>query len=540
MTETSETNEAAREAARLVVHRLGGAFRAVRLYSAGHGFTQRAIVNALAAVEAYCRERGPLKLIVLPEGIAFDFDPVPYEDEMAAEFVRALRGGLVLALHLLPGIDVAEVRTLFDVLRMPQPAVQKAGGAGVLLRQRGVQCIVIDELGREAADAPEAPAIVEEVAAPGPVEPAGPEESSDVEAPAEAAPPRIRRHVELPVVRLSDEERGAARADLTQASGATLTAHAVQRLLDVLPALDSQRFEDVLTMLEEQAVPLSEAAGSLDAVRSVVAALSDLSTTVADARAELSRASLHRIMGAAVRGPVLHALERSSPQGGDGGVRREPLPAGDPALALLRAAPDESVRLLLELVADEDRRQIRLEIVDLLPTLAAGRLDLLADHLVDPRWYIVRNVITVLARIGTPGVVPYFRAGIEHPDPRVRREAVQALGQLPAERAEAMLIEALSHSDSDTRALAARWLGLRHVPDAVTPLAAILEREPLGESVRLKHEVIRALGRIGTLPAQSALQRVAMSGGLLRGDEVEGLRQAAVAILGELRKQQGP
>jgi hypothetical protein len=511
-------NDSTRDAARLVVHRLGGAFRAVRLYSAGHGFTQRATVNALAAVEAYHRERGPLKLIVLPEGIAFDFDPIPYEDEMAAEFVRALRGGLVLALHLLPGVDATEVRSLFDVLRMPQTAVQRAGGAGVLLRQRGVQCLVIDELAREAAEEPTAPAAVEEPVVSAPVEP---------EPPPVAAPP-TRRRVELPPAYLSDEERSAARSELTRSFGSTLTAHAVHRLLDVLPALDSHRFEDVLTMLEEQAVPLSETDGNLDVVRSVVAVLSNLSSTLADARAELSRASIHRIMGAAVRGPVLRALEQPSP-----------VPPDHPALIVLRTAPDESVRLLLELVADEDRRQIRLEIVDLLPTLAAGRLDLLADHLVDPRWYIVRNVITVLARIGTPDVVPYFRTGIDHPDARVRREALQALGQLPAERAEAMLIEALHHSDPDTRALAARWLGLRRVTDAVAPLAAILEREPLGESVRLKHEIIRALGRIGTLPAQSALQRVALSGGLLRGDEVEGLRQAAVAILGELRKQQG-
>ncbi|HEY3249102.1 MAG TPA: hypothetical protein VGK88_12545, partial [bacterium] len=66
MAERAEISEAERDAARLVVHRLGGAFRAVRLYSPGHGFTQRAIVNALAAVDAYHRERGPLKLVVLP------------------------------------------------------------------------------------------------------------------------------------------------------------------------------------------------------------------------------------------------------------------------------------------------------------------------------------------------------------------------------------------------------------------------------------------------------------------------------------------
>jgi HEAT repeat protein len=531
MAERAEISEAERDAARLVVHRLGGAFRAVRLYSPGHGFTQRAIVNALAAVDAYHRERGPLKLVVLPEGIAFDFDPAPYEDEMASEFVRALRGGLVLVLHLLPGVDAQEVRALFDVLRMPQPAVQKAGGAGVLLRQRGVQCIVIDELGRETVEPePEAPS-------PTPSPPDGGEGTEEVPSPrgegAETSPSPRRgegrvRVTELPSIPLPDEERSAARADLTGSFGATLTAHAVRRLLDVLPVLDSQRFEEVLTMLEEQAVPLSEADESLGAVRSIVAALSDLASKLTDARAELSRASLHRIMAAAVRGPVHRALERARPPA-----------AGDPALDLLRTAPDESVRLLLELVADEDSRQVRLEIVDLLPTLAAGRLDLLADHLVDPRWYIVRNVITVLARIGTPEVVPYFRTGIDHPDARVRREAVQALGQMSAESAEALLLEALAHSDPDTRALAARWLGLRRVTDAVAPMAAILEREPLGESVRLKHEVIRALGRIGTLPAQSALQRVALTGGLLRGDEVEGLRQAAAAILAELRKQRG-
>lgn len=491
-----DRDQGKREAARLVVHGLGGAFRAVRLYSPGHGFTQRAIVNALAAVGAYQRAAGPLKMVVLPEGIAFDFDPAPYDDEMAVEFVRALRGGLVRALYLLPGVDETEVRTLFDVLRMPQPTVQGAGGAGVLLRQRGVQCIVIDEFGRETAE----------------------EEPARAEEPPVPAPTRIRRPLELPPVRLSDDERNRAYADLIHSFGPALSTHALRRLVDVLPDLDTARFADVSAMLEQQEPDLAT-------LIFVVTALTRLSSELTDARAELARASLHRVMDAAINGPVLRALEQ------------QPLPADHPALLVMRAAPDEAVRLLLELVADEDRRQIRHEIVDLLPALAAGRLDLLVDHLVDSRWYIVRNVVTVLAGIGTAEVVPYLRAGIDHPDARVRRETLQTLGQIPVPQADVELIEALGHQDAETRALAARWLGLRRATEAVPALAAILEREPLGESVRLKHEVVRALGRIGTPAAQSALQRVAVSGGLLRGDDVEGLRQAASAILSELRKQ---
>jgi len=70
---------------------------------------------------------------------------------------------------------------------------------------------------------------------------------------------------------------------------------------------------------------------------------------------------------------------------------------------------------------------------------------LLASAINDPRWYVVRNAVFVLGQVGGTEVVDLLQIAGRHPEPRVRRQVVQALGNVPPD---ARLPLLLSHLDT--------------------------------------------------------------------------------------------
>jgi HEAT repeat protein len=72
----------------------------------------------------------------------------------------------------------------------------------------------------------------------------------------------------------------------------------------------------------------------------------------------------------------------------------------------------------------------------------------LAPQLESPHWYVVRNVVFVLGQIGGPGVVDLLRGAALHPDMRVKRAVVQALGGVSRAERTPVLMSLLSTKDS--------------------------------------------------------------------------------------------
>ena len=116
---------------------------------------------------------------------------------------------------------------------------------------------------------------------------------------------------------------------------------------------------------------------------------------------------------------------------------------------------------LLELLREEEDRAVRRA---LLAALTAHRdlpAQLILDHLSDSRWYVVRNMVQLLAH--SPDAYPIARlepvAG--HPDTRVRKELVRVLERMTAAGQETapLLRRLLRDEDWGVRALAARVVG---------------------------------------------------------------------------------
>lgn len=511
--------------------------RAHRQYSPGHALTQQALQTAQEAARSYLTAFGPLACVPVGRGLRFDFSPHAYEDDAAAELSRTLTASMVAELRVLAGAGTVEFAVLADVLHLPKPSLERAGGAGRLLRERGVQSISLLDLDRPSpgrgstehvaalaetlreapdqlaarlldvsgGDAQVATALLRDldrvVAAWPPaqrneawtlvagavVSTAGPlrtqlcriitaalgepwaasiaarwppvliagivtSESDPARPGEEDIASRLRMlhrgpaRIPLPVAdREAPGNHGAVRRDFERAAGkAALKSAGSARFLNTLARLDLSRCAEGLPLVEREILP-AVASADIETLAQILTGLAALAHRLPDARADLARVVLHRTLSLAMRDLVAGSLAERADD-------------SHPLRRAMAAAPEEAVPLLLNLLADEDRLSIRRQIVSLLVILARTEIPLLAQHLGDARWYVARNVVTVLAEMHDPSLVPHLTSALRHQDLRVRKEALQALGGLSTPDAVAALESALHHPDPETRAAAAHWV----------------------------------------------------------------------------------
>jgi hypothetical protein len=194
-------------------------------------------------------------------------------------------------------------------------------------------------------------------------------------------------------------------------------------------------------------------------------------------------------------------------------VAREPLDV-DTLDALLPMLPVESYEALLDALMVSENRSTRRK---LLERLARTDLDigpLIVARLEDNRWYVQRNLLTLLQRLGRIPEGYSSARWSQHPDARVRLEAVQLQLMWPAERD---LATGVALQDSDPRIVR---LGLIAVPQKCPPALVRLVVKVATDSAIV--DDVRALaasvlGRSRDRSALDALLQLVDGGRTLRG-----------------------
>lgn len=100
--------------------------------------------------------------------------------------------------------------------------------------------------------------------------------------------------------------------------------------------------------------------------------------------------------------------------------------------------------------------RVREKIIDALIFLGKQDIKTLAMTLNDTRWYVVRNIINILRKIGDKRANEYLLKSIRHGDIRVRKEVIRGLSELGGEEALQPLKERLDDIDAGVRIEAAR------------------------------------------------------------------------------------
>jgi len=219
-------------------------------------------------------------------------------------------------------------------------------------------------------------------------------------------------------------------------------------------------------------------------------------------------------------------------------------PPGSPehtsAMRLIKMLGPLAIKPLLEQLANEQDMAGRKSLVDTISGIADDYIEELGEHLADPRWYFVRNVVSILCSTKSPIILPYVERTLRHSEARVRREAIRGLSQQTDRRASQMLIQALNDEDSQNVQLAARFIAQRDVTAAIPALQLVATGDGRGSRENpARIEAIEALGRLGATEALPALRALATSRSIFGRARNRELRTVAKAAIDRIQNRGG-
>ncbi len=470
--------------------------KATRFYPPGHPALKAAVEQALLRFAPLLMGRESILFTVHKEGFRVDDTPLSTDRLVLKNFAVQLFARHVRSLMVLTDLSARDLHAFSRCLTREPGEIQEAGGVQALLKEAGVTTIWVNEIDLSAVLTRK-----EEI------ESLGPEETLD-----------------------GDENEGAETLpDGTLA--AVAAAQPEQRdLEELLRDLEQTESDQHFAILAQELQPAILAHLHDQGADLVIRALQLLRRYGNDPRLSPSRRSTaQETLGLLARDDLFDFLIHCLCHNPEVRESRERL------LTLIAAFPGKIEEPLMRHLAAEGDSQARKVLGTALVRLGATAASVLIDHLKDPRWFVVRNVMVILGEIRDQQTTAQIVPLLNHEDIRVRRETLRALTKIGGRSAENNLIRILESADGEMRRQAILSLGALKSTLALPALTELASRkESRGLSPEERKEVIVALGQIGSGEALPCL------GGILKrrrfwfGGNDDELREAAAEALGKI------
>jgi HEAT repeat protein len=150
----------------------------------------------------------------------------------------------------------------------------------------------------------------------------------------------------------------------------------------------------------------------------------------------------------------------------------------DTGMAELRRYLDhfgwEALNAIADMLGDLEHRNHRLALCDYLADRGRDNLDFVSKGIFDKRWFVVRNTVIILGRIGDDRALGYLSKAASHEDRRVRLELSNILQEAKSERAIEILGKLALDADREVRDGAIRSLVARRGQKAFTAISQIV------------------------------------------------------------------
>jgi hypothetical protein len=172
-------------------------------------------------------------------------------------------------------------------------------------------------------------------------------------------------------------------------------------------------------------------------------------------------------------------------------------PGGPPFVqvqSLVLALGASAAHGLLEALAAEPDRVRRLRLIELAASLGPAIVPETRRLLADSRWYVVRNMVLLLRRVHDKTAMSEILRCADHPDLRVRLEAIRALFAFDTKVPRDLLARTIHHPDPRLAEAAVLLSGQHGITQAGDLLVEILLRwDFLGRRRSLRLKALRAL-----------------------------------------------
>ena len=130
---------------------------------------------------------------------------------------------------------------------------------------------------------------------------------------------------------------------------------------------------------------------------------------------------------------------------------------------------------LLDSLAEEESRTLRLYYLDLLKGLGVTVKDQVIKRLSDKRWYFIRNLLVILRHFKDPSVLNSIHSLFDHSHTRVRQELLHTLLALGDPKADRILLHEMNSSDVDRCLKAIELAGMTQNSEITQKLAGFLK-----------------------------------------------------------------
>lgn len=191
-----------------------------------------------------------------------------------------------------------------------------------------------------------------------------------------------------------------------------------------------------------------------------------------------------------------------------------------------------SVPPLIKVLGELSDSKARRVFCDVLCEIGKNHLDLIMPFVDDRRWYLVRNIAYIVGRIGKEQGLPAIQKALGHAEPRVRREAVQALGLIGGPRSLPLLVKALTDGDVRIRSMVALNLAKVGKRAGLPPLLEVVQAKDFSKRDPAEIKAFfDAIGLIGSDDAVQPLQKLLEQKGWFGGGKKDEIRVGAASAL---------
>jgi HEAT repeat protein len=209
-------------------------------------------------------------------------------------------------------------------------------------------------------------------------------------------------------------------------------------------------------------------------------------------------------------------------------------------LRYFRVVGKAAVPSLLRILEEEESRHARLLICKVIGQIGGQNIPAIAEKLVHPAWYVVRNAVAILGQTGSPKSVQFLRMVLGHEDVRVRKEVLRALAAIRSAEAVESLCLALDDPYLSVRKTALGWIAAIESEQALPALQRLLEPATMfrkdDEFLNLTIEAVKA---VNTPVAIQSLERLTRARSLFRRRKAALVRRLAHAALAEMKERYG-
>lgn len=461
--------------------------KADRFYPPAHPALSATAKEAQAAFVSLLGENAHLSLGIRKEGFYVGENAVAQGNPILQKLALALFARRIHRLMILPDLTPKDLRMFTQCLSLAPADIQARGGIQEILSKARVSTLWVNEIDLEQVLA----------------------RKDEIEAAKEAAPESGMEGEEQP---------------------APLLAEVGGNLEGLLERLQREKDDERYQQLIKELVPLIPPNLTDEGRLQVLRAYTLLCMNASNPRLSETRRvhSLHALNQLTTE-ETLDFLTTALCSKGLAQDLRKTL------LQILAFLKGKTIRYLMDRLAAERDAPTRRILTEALVRQRSAAVPILVEYLTDERWYVVRNAVSILGDIRDQKTADHLTPLLEHPDLRVRREAIRALTRIGGAGAVGILLKTLEGRDLDLRRQALLSLGAIKDPAAVPALINLLIHPDSGPKYgEITREAIKALGEIGSDEAVPILLSILQKRKFWRRGQYDEMRTAAALALGEI------